>query len=90
MKEQKILKEIIRSVPNNFYYIDERKGTVYARNELFEAGEGTLYEKVGTLDPKVVTANKKKMSKDHIFFINDKNRKETLYEILASWTPVSE
>lgn len=86
-EEKKILEEITKEEPFNFYIIDEEKGIVYHRNLDFEMGIGNLYEILGKLDAEIIAIHKKEMNPDYIKFIDENNREGMLEAINTGWAP---
>jgi len=84
--KDKLLEALMENSPSEHYFVDRDRGTVFIRNDMFEAGGGTLYEIIGKLDPKIIKANKENMYAGRVAFFGDENREETLRDILIGWT----
>ncbi len=89
MSEERILESMLRKNPLTFFIVNERNGTVYSRNDCFEAGYGTLYTVLGQIDPKVIPTHKHRMNPKYVKFMNDENKEELLGIIRNGWIPWS-
>jgi len=85
MEQEEIIEELTSKQAFNFYYVDKVNGNVYERNDMFEAGMGTLYELIGSLDLSIIEEYAVRMDPDRVGFIDDENRTETLRDILSGW-----
>ncbi len=88
-QQEKLLEQLTQTGDLERYFVDRVKGTVYIRNDMFEAGGGTLYEPIGSLDPKIIEEHAANMDPGRVNFFDDSNRRDTLSEILVGWTPYS-